>query len=156
MAGKLVEMMSPLDVLEEFVSDVRVVAGCRKIWSDEPSDNLDHDILNWPDLAITYEHALAVIEREKRMCHDSTNPLKIVEWLRTGELEYGELPRNTSELLDDLGDKLDCSGSGDLFGSIVFKAENGVWYVATVEGLIAEANPAYLKDLRDDDAESPD
>ena len=56
------ETVRPCDVLREFVEDMKAAYGTGE------SDELDRmGLMNdWPDLLVTYDKALAVLEREER------------------------------------------------------------------------------------------
>ncbi len=87
---------------------------------------------------------------EDRVAFGAANPLKIKQWLRSGELD--------TECIDDMDDiwvqanrALDKSCSHDIVGECVFMGDNGKWYVGRVEFEIVEADLDYVKELSDED-----
>jgi len=60
-----------------------------------------------------------------------------------GELDC---PKSTEDLLDQAGRLLDKSYAHEIIGDAIFVDEDGVWKVASVEVVLEEASPAYLKD----------
>ena len=76
--------------------------------------------------------------------------LKIKRWIRTGEL-YGELPKDTEDLIEAAGGILDSCESHEILGTLAFEAEDGQVYVMTVEAVIGKINPDYLKELQQED-----
>ena len=84
------------------------------------------------------------------------NNLKIKRWIRTGHLNYKNLPVDTDELIDVAGCQLDSCESHEILGTLAFEAEDGQVYVMTVEAVIGKINPNYLKELQqenEDDGE---
>ncbi len=71
--------------------------------------------------------------------------LKIVNLLRSGELP--DNLADTNELLAEAGELLDDSYAHDILGEVVFLAEDGEYYVATVEVVIGKAHPQLVEDL---------
>ena len=136
------EEMDTADALREFVNDIEAV------YTD--LDDMKTLREEWPDLAETYDHAVKALLKRDRMRHDSQNTLTITKWLKAGELSGPDW--NIRDLLESLGNLLDRSRSHDIFGDIIFEAEDGVTYVATVEGVIAQANPDYVKEILIQDA----
>ena len=131
--------MTAEDVLKELVEDVLAVGKT-------------HVRKEWPDLLTTFDHAIAVLAKNKRMRHDSKKPMLITKWIRTGELSEGD--GNVRDLLESLGNLLDSASSHEIFGDIIFECEDGITYVATVEGHIGQIHPDHLKTiLEQDDAE---
>jgi len=67
----------------------------------------------------------------------------ITEWVQSGQLdECG----STEEVLEQAGRLLDRSCSHEICGEVLFKAADGKYYVGTVEFMIQEANPEYVRD----------
>jgi len=79
--------------------------------------------------------------------------MKIVKWLRDGDgLSCDGI--NTSEgLLECAGNALDNACAYDIMGEVLFLADDGRYYVGTVEFMICEANPTYVKDVLDNPEE---
>lgn len=81
--------------------------------------------------------------------------MKIKRMLCTGEI--GEVA-DTDELIERAGNLLDKSEAHEILGSeVVFEGEDGKFYVCTIEAVIGEASPEYLKQVlanieEDDDA----
>jgi hypothetical protein len=76
--------------------------------------------------------------------------MKIKKWLICPRgFEDNE---TTEEILKGAGRSLDQAYSHDIVGECIFEGEDGKMYVGTVEFVISEANPDYVKDLMDADA----
>lgn len=72
--------------------------------------------------------------------------MNIKRWIRNGN--SGLAYCNTEEaLLESAGNLLDKAYSHDIVGEVLFEGEDGKMYVGTVEFVIAEANPEYVKDV---------
>jgi hypothetical protein len=71
-------------------------------------------------------------------------PLRVKKWIRTGELDKNKAQK---EILEDCGRLLDEAYSHEILGEVLFLATDGKYYVITVEALIQEANPEYVKDV---------
>lgn len=71
--------------------------------------------------------------------------LKVKRWLRNGEVD----PNCTTqdEIIASCGNLLDHACSHDILGEVLFEATDGKVYVVTVEAVIAEANPTYVRDV---------
>jgi hypothetical protein len=72
---------------------------------------------------------------------------KITRWIRSGEI--GEA-QTIEEVIGRAGRILDKCESHEIFGEVVFEAEDGEVYVLTCEGGIGQANPEYLDGLQDE------
>lgn len=70
---------------------------------------------------------------------------RVKRWLRSGELNSNCTTQD--EILESCGDLLDSACSHDILGEVLFEATDGKVYVVTVEAVIAEANPEYVKDV---------
>ena len=140
---KNIEQLTEHDVLQELVRDVESLY--RDVKKPEAVAAQLSKEENWPDLVETYLHAKRVLAKSARMRYDSKKPLKIVKWLRTGELSEGDW--NFRSLIESLGNLLDHACSHDIFGDIIFVAEDGLTYVASVEGVIEQADPGYVKEI---------
>ena len=75
--------------------------------------------------------------------------MKIKRFLRTGELSGQQ--QTTEELLESAGDILDSTCAHEIMGEVVFEGEDGKFYVASVECVIGEINPNYLKELQEEE-----
>ena len=75
---------------------------------------------------------------------------KITRWVEAGEI--GEA-KTIDEVLERAGGCLDSVQSHEICGPILFQAENDKWYTGTVELVIMEAHPDYVKNslLESDD-----
>lgn len=135
---------SPWDVLKEFVEDLKTVHGTGF------AHELDEDGLDWPDLAITYQKACEALAWKERARYDAEDPVAIKRWIASGEVGEHDDFRS---LLETAGRLLDKSCASDIFGDVVFEAEDSTVHVMTVEGVIGEANPDYVKDLEETLAE---
>ena len=66
--------------------------------------------------------------------------MKIKKWIR-GENEY----KTTEKVIERAGVALDDACASDIVGECLFQAEDGKYYVGTVDFVIQEANPKYVK-----------
>lgn len=82
----------------------------------------------------------------------TTFPLKIKRFIQDGEIHTDDV-KNTDQLLERAGHLLDKSYSHDIVGQVMFEADNSKIYVMTVEAIINEANPDYVKKVLDEIAE---
>lgn len=73
---------------------------------------------------------------------------KITRWIASGEI--GEVD-TIEEVLETAGRMLDKSCSEELFGQVIFEAEDGKVYVLNCEGTIGKINPEYLADVENED-----
>lgn len=108
----------------------------------------------WDVMQPIHEDALQkasdALEEFDRIKFESKNPLGIKRWIRTGEFGGDdELPGNTNDVYYVAGCLLDSACSHEIFGTVVFEADNGKVYVMSVEGCLGEINPDYLKDLEE-------
>ena len=86
-----------------------------------------------------------------RLRLDSPNPMRITQWIDCGEFNK---VHDTNLLYAEAGRLLDDASSHDIFGSILFQAEDGKFYTLTVEGCLAEASPDYVLDQLSDRVDS--
>ena len=77
--------------------------------------------------------------------------MKIKKWIRTGELD--PCITDSDGIIEAAGAALDRSCSYDILGEVMFEADDGKHYVVTVEAVIAEANPEYVKQVLEKDKE---
>ena len=78
--------------------------------------------------------------------------IKIKRWVRSGELNNSHT--TSEEVLDECGHVLDHNGACDILGDVLFEGEDGKYYVITVEAVISEAKPEYVKDILSEDEEN--
>ncbi len=71
--------------------------------------------------------------------------LKVKKWLRTGELSGKN--KEISAIMEECGNFLDYACSSEILGEVVFMGNDGKPYVITVEAVIQEANPEYIKEI---------
>lgn len=71
--------------------------------------------------------------------------LKVKQWIRSGELN--ETNKDSKSILENCGRLLDKTCAHDILGEVVFEGDDGKYYVVTVEASISEGNPAYIKDV---------
>lgn len=69
---------------------------------------------------------------------------KIKRWVHAGDI--GEHQETISDVLSAAGQCLEAAQSYDICGEILFQAEDGEWYVGTVEFGISKAHENYLED----------
>lgn len=73
--------------------------------------------------------------------------MKITQWVIDGNVGLARQGITTEdELIEAAGRLLDKSCSGDIVGEILFRADNGKFYVGNVEFVISEASPEYVAD----------
>jgi len=71
--------------------------------------------------------------------------VKIKKWLATGEID---MPcKTTEDLLESACHLLDHACTPEILGEVLFVGSDGKTYVVTVEAVISEANPGYVKDV---------
>jgi len=73
---------------------------------------------------------------------------KITNWIRSGEI--GEVD-TIEEVIGRAGTLLDKACSHEIFGDVVFGAEDGKVYVLTCEGQVGLIAKDYLEQIRDED-----
>jgi hypothetical protein len=73
--------------------------------------------------------------------------MKIKKWIKGDEvIGFGnKLPKNTKALLKYAGVALDDACSHEIVGECLFQGQDGKYYAGTVEFVIQEANPEYVK-----------
>lgn len=78
--------------------------------------------------------------------HKTVPPMvnKITRWISSGEI--GE-EKTVGGVIEKAGRLLDKSCSEELFGQVIFEAEDGNTYVLNCEGCIGQINPEYLEDM---------
>lgn len=79
-------------------------------------------------------------------------PIVVKKWIESGELD----PKNKkmASIMDNCADLLDGSCAADILGGgILFKATNGKYYTITVEAIVGEASPEFVKDTLAEKAE---
>ena len=81
--------------------------------------------------------------RRSRRC--LMDDLKIKRWLRKGE--FSEDAKTIGDVIYEAGELLDGCEASEIVGQNMFQAEDGQWYVATVEVVVGKANPKYVKEL---------
>ena len=67
--------------------------------------------------------------------------MKIKKWIK-GENEY----KTTEKVIEMAGVALDDACANEIVGDCLFQGQDGKYYVGTVEFVIQEANPEYVKD----------
>jgi hypothetical protein len=73
-------------------------------------------------------------------------PIVVKEWIESGELN----PKNKrmNAILEDCAGLMDGSCACDILGGgILFKATNGKYYTITIEAVVGEASPEFVKDV---------
>lgn len=77
--------------------------------------------------------------------------MEITEWLRDGNHSFKKQGLATvDEVLEAAGRLLDKACSGDIVGEIIFKGADGRTYVGTVEFVINEADPDYVREATEE------
>ena len=75
--------------------------------------------------------------------------MKITEWLDEGNLSgnvHDEI-KDTDQLMEAAGRALDACYSHEIVGNVIFKGEDGEYYVMTVEAIIGKANPDFIREF---------
>jgi hypothetical protein len=75
--------------------------------------------------------------------------LKVKRWIYSGELDKSS--RDKASILDNCGSLLDKSCSHEILGEVVFEGDDEKFYVITVEAVIAEGNPDYIKSVLEEE-----
>jgi hypothetical protein len=75
-------------------------------------------------------------------------PIKIAEWLRDGDALSADGIEDTDDLIGAAANALDHAYAYDIMGEILFQGEDGKFYVGTVDFVISEADPEYVKDVQ--------
>lgn len=73
-------------------------------------------------------------------------PTRIKKWLRRG-LNNDLRMKSVAGLLERAGRALDKAYAHEIMGEVVFIGEDGKTYVGTVEFVIQEASPEYVKQV---------
>lgn len=131
------------EILTDLVREIDRRSGHDPAWLDHSSD-----------LAKLVETARARLVLDERLRWDAADPLRITRFLATGNLEELDEVDNTRDLLDVMGGVLDHHCAYDIFGEVIFEAEDGVTYIAQVAGKLGEIDPEYLQVLLADRAET--
>jgi hypothetical protein len=145
---KNLEELTAEDVLRELVADVEAVLGTQYMPYTER--DFAKAFNGRTDLHDTYYNAKHVLDKRQRMGHGAKNPLKIKRWIKSGELTGAE---DVSDVLEQVGNILDHGCVWDNIGDVIFEAADGVTYVVTIEGMISQADPDYVKEILAQDAE---
>lgn len=124
----------------------------RKLWHESMTyeeilaeENKEEVILNLHEDILCLKEELADLKEE------NSGNLKIKKWIRTGYMN--EEPVDTDALLETAGRLLDKAYSHEITGEVLFEAEDGRMMVGTVQFLIQEANPEYVKMVMEEEAE---
>jgi hypothetical protein len=79
------------------------------------------------------------------------NCVKIAKWIRDGHYALSANGiEDTDDLLAAAGRALDKACSHDIVGECLFEGDDGKTYVGTVEFVINEANPEYVREVMDE------
>lgn len=79
--------------------------------------------------------------------------MKVKNWIRDGNEGFEEQGfDDTEDILCAAGRLLDAASSHEIVGEVLFEGEDGKFYVGTVEFVIAEADPEYVKEVLDEEA----
>lgn len=82
----------------------------------------------------------------------SSNSLKIKKWLYKGE--FSGQAETIGDVIYEAGVMLDKCEAHEIVGQNLFQAADGKWYTATVEVMIGEVSPRYVKQLLEEKATS--
>jgi len=79
--------------------------------------------------------------------------MNIKRWIRDGNEEFEKQGLDDMEdILCAAGRLLDDADSHEIVGEVLFEGEDGKFYTGTVEFVIAEADPEYVKEALDEEA----
>lgn len=73
--------------------------------------------------------------------------MRIKEWLSTGELSPDI--KDTDEIIENAGYMMDHACTSEILGEVAYIGEDNKTYVVTIEAVIGEANPKYVKNLKE-------
>jgi hypothetical protein len=78
----------------------------------------------------------------------SADSLRVEQWLYSGCLSSGveRVGVSFDEVLSDAGRLLDQGDACEIVGEVLFQGTDGQWYTLTVEAVIAQADPDYVRD----------
>jgi hypothetical protein len=83
---------------------------------------------------------------ENPLAFDARQPLAVKRFLRSGEFEAGSV-RSVHDLYEQAGGMLDRSCCWDLCGECVFESADGRFYAGTIEFVVCEASPEYVREV---------
>jgi hypothetical protein len=115
-------------------------------------DEADH-IVGMENLIeqIIIEDAKAIKRLVKRALRPPRS-IKVKKWIRSGELNRRN--RTQASILKQCGRALDKNNACDILGDVLYQATNGKYYVINVEAVIEEANPEYVTDVLNEEADN--
>lgn len=75
--------------------------------------------------------------------------MRIKRFIRTGYLWDSEHLKNSEEIIDQMGSMMDKGNvyAGEVFGDIVFEAEDGKYYYAVLEGSLEEIDESDINNV---------
>ena len=83
------------------------------------------------------------LSAENRLAFASENPLRIKQFLRSGEFEPAAIA-TVQDLYEQAGNLLD-RACRDICGYCLFEGEDGKFYLGTVEFLVDQVDPDFVK-----------
>ena len=80
--------------------------------------------------------------------------MRIKKWILNGNLD----PSNTTpeEVLAQCGDLMEGACTAEILDEIIFEGDDGKYYTITLEAVLSEANPEYVKGRLEDLKEMED
>jgi len=86
------------------------------------------------------------------------NPIEVAEWIESGRICEDFDAATERGILEACGNLLDDACASEIVGpGILFRATDGKHYTVSVEAVISEANPEWVRDVLDERAaEQPD
>jgi len=72
--------------------------------------------------------------------------LKIKKWICSGKFSVKN-KQTIGDVIEEAGYLLDGVEASEIVGKVLFKASDGKYYTATVEVLVYEAHPQFVKDI---------
>ena len=79
--------------------------------------------------------------------------MKVKNWIRDGNERFeAQGLDDTEDILCAAGCLMDHAYSHEIVGEVLFEGEDGKFYKGTVEFVIAEADPDYVREVLDEEA----
>lgn len=103
------------------------------------------DVIEPINAAALKEGAEALDEMDK-IRFEAEEPLEIKRWISKGEFDTDDIG-NVGHIYEQAGNLLDHHCSGEILGTVLFEGVNGKYYTISVEGVLGEANPEWVKEM---------
>ena len=104
----------------------------------------------WEVIEPIHKEALAegeaALDEIDRIKFDSEEPLEIKRWISSGEFDADDIS-HVGHVYEQAGNLLDHACASEIFGTVLFEGANGKYYTISVEGVLGEASPEWVKEL---------